>query len=140
MYWKSVGPICLKYHSLATFCGNYFYKNDEEPAQYDLLRVKYINKLVKMILIVLPLMLISYMIVGVAPVYAFAIQHIRVTPLAIHLPFLEKDSTLEFYLNLALQNILIIYGLTGCLCIQYDQSYGYNHSRFNSIQFTRVLR
>lgn len=118
MYWKAIGPKRMKFYSLESFSGEYFYKSPAESMQYNTLHVKYIDKFMNNLLIILPITLLSYAICFTAPVYAMFFQHIRCTPAGIHLPYLEKDSNLEFTLNMILQTIMTYFLLFGDLAIE----------------------
>lgn len=118
MYWKLIGPHRYKLRRLTSFCGTYFYNGDTESTQYKALRIKHIEKMLRSMLTNLPLMFAAHAIVAVAPAYEFIYQHIRATPLAIHLPLLEKDSDLEFILNMILQLIMATFATIGSLAIE----------------------
>lgn len=118
MYWESVGPRRFKLHTLGAFCGTHFYKSDTESPQYNRLRCYHIQRLIKNLSIILPLMLMSHATLAIEPIYAFLFQQIRVTPLALHLPIFVKDSDTEFIVNMMLQTILTCYALTGSLAIE----------------------
>lgn len=118
IYWKAVGPERFKFSAIENFCGDYFYKCDTESTDYNALRTRHIDELLKHMLIVLPLMIISHVIVIVAPIHELLFQHIRTTPIGLHLPILEKDSDLEFTLNMILQMIMTFYALFGSVAIE----------------------
>lgn len=118
MYVKAIGPQQLKLYTLEMFAGEYFYKSHSESMQYKTLHVKHIDKLFKNLLIVLPMILLSHGICVAAPLYAILFQHIRTTPAGIHLPYFEKDSNLEYTLNMILQTIMAFYLITGDLAIE----------------------
>lgn len=100
------------------FIGEYFYKSHAESIQYKALHVKHMDKLVKNLLIVLPMILLSHGICVAAPLYTILFQHIRITPAGLHLPFLEKDSNFEYTLNMILQAIMAFYLIVGDLVIE----------------------
>lgn len=118
IYWKAVGPGRFKFFAIENFCVDYFYKCDAESMDYNALRAKHIDSLLKHMLIVLPLMTISHVIVIGAPIHALLFEHTRTTPVGLHLPILEKDSDLEFTLNMTLQAILTFYALVGSVAIE----------------------
>lgn len=118
MYFKAIGRNQLKLHKLDMFAGEYFYNSYTESMAYKTLHVKHIDKLIKNILIILPMVLLSHGICIAAPLYAILFQHIRATPAGIHLPFLEKDSNYEYTLNMTVQIIMSFYLLTGDLAIE----------------------
>lgn len=118
MYWQSVGPNRFKLHTVGEFCGTYCYKSDTESQQYHILRSYHIQRLIKNLLIILPLMLMSHATLAIEPIYAYFFRNIRVTPLALHLPVFAKDSDLEFIVNMVLQTVLTCYALTGALAIE----------------------
>lgn len=113
MYWESVGPHRFKFNAVIHFCGGYFYKSDTKSGQYKYLRVKHIGQLLKTVIFILVLMFLSYGTAFVTPIYMCVFKHSRVTPLAINLPILEKESDLEFTLNMSLQMIMAFYSLSG---------------------------
>lgn len=118
MYWESVGPRRFKLHTLGGFCGTYFYKSNTASQQYNALRCDHIERLLKNVLIILPLIFLSHATIAIEPLYAFVYQHDHVTPMALHLPFFEADSDREFIVNVMLQTILTCYAMTGALSIE----------------------
>ena len=118
MYLKAIGPERFKFYTLESFSGEYFYKIHTESEQYNALQSKHIDRLFKNMRIILPIMLLAHGIGTAAPLYAIFIQHIRTTPAGIHLPCLEKDSNLEFTLNMISQAIMAFYLLFGDLAIE----------------------
>lgn len=100
------------------FSGDYFYKSHADSIQYKTLHVKHIDKLVKNLVIVLPMVLLSHGICIAAPLYTILIQNDRVTPAGLHLPYFEKDSNCEYSLNMILQCIMAFYLVVGDLAIE----------------------
>lgn len=100
------------------FSGEYFYKSHADSIQYKTLHVKHIDKLVRNLLIVLPMILLSHGICIAAPLYSILFQHMRITPAGIHLPYFEKDSDCEYTLNMILQAIMAFYLVVGDLAIE----------------------
>lgn len=118
MYWKSIGPQRFKLNRVGYFGGDCIYKAESESQQYNIICVKYMGRLTRNVWIVSSLALISHVIIVVGPVYAYFYQNIRVTPLATNLPFFEKDSDLEFTVNMILQSIMAFYAMAGCIAIE----------------------
>lgn len=118
MYFEAVGPHRFKFHTLGGFCGFYFYRTEAQSTQYKMLRVKYIHKFLLNLVIVLLLIFSGHFIMFTAPIYAIVFQHIRITPLAFHLPFFEKNSNLEYTLSMLLQAIMAFNGIIGALAIE----------------------
>lgn len=119
VYWEAVGPHRFKFNAIAKFCGNYFYKTENETLNYERLRVKHVEKLLKIVIVVLFLMLVAYGIVFLVPIYESYHQHsYSITPLAINLPFFEKDSHHEFVVNMMLQLTMASYSLCGNFVIE----------------------
>lgn len=113
MYWEGFGPHRFKFNAIIHFCGTYFYKTDTESTRYKHLRVNHIKQLLKTVIFILLMMFIGYGIAFVAPIYKCLYERSRITPLAINLPILEKESDLEFTLNMLLQLIMAFYSLSG---------------------------
>lgn len=118
MYWESVMPRRFKLYNLASFCGTYFYKSDTDSVNYQILRNKHIDRLLQSLLISLPVVQIAHSIIFFIPLGVFSIQHVYVTPLALHLPFFVKDSKTEFIVNMVLQTILVSYAWIGSFAIE----------------------
>lgn len=146
MYWESIGSRRFKYHAIINFCGKYFYKTNTKSLRYRILRAKYIEKLLKIVICVMVLMLLGYGILLVGPIYESIYHNIRTTPLATNLPFFEKNSDQEFSINIILQVILIFYSTCGNLTIQMAACM-VNHAimivpeliRFNLLEFQHEL-
>lgn len=118
MYWKAVGPHRFKFRYLGGFGGTYIYSNHHNSIFYKILCVKHIHKLCKNMCTVLTLMLMAHAIITVGPIYSFFFQHILITPMATNLPFFEKDSELEFVVNILIQAIMSIYLIAGTIVIE----------------------
>lgn len=118
LFWQAVGPQRFKFNSIILFCGTHFYKTDTESMQYKLLRTKHIEKLLKIVIFALFLMLFCYGIAFATPIFEGIFQHSRVTPLALNLPFLEKDSLTEYLINMMIQLTMAFYSL--CKSIAFE--------------------
>lgn len=118
VYFELVGPRRFKFLALAYFCGTYFYKAGNTMIQHKILCTKHIEKFVKIFLLIMLLMNLAYAIVFAVPMYESHRLHNRMTPLATNLPFFEKNSITEFYVNLTIQIILAGYSLLGTFVIE----------------------
>lgn len=118
MYWISVGPNRFKFRTLGTFCGFYFYQTNAQSPQYKMLRVKFIDKLLTNLLITLSLIVIAHVSIFIGFMYELFFQHVRITMMAFHLPFFEKDSSIEFTLNMIVQIIMGLYAFVGAVAIE----------------------
>lgn len=117
VYFQAIGPSRFKFHALISFCGKYFYKTSAKSARYRYLRRQHIDKLPKLILLITSLMTFAYGIVSGIPLYENLHGNIHVTPLAINLPFFEKDSPKEYSINIILQVTMCSYSLIGSFMI-----------------------
>lgn len=114
VYWEAVGPHRFKLNAIAKFCGNHFYDHENKTLRHQNLRVKHIVKLLKIVTFIMGAMLLAYGIVFLAPMYeSFHTHNRKITPLAINLPFFEKDSHDEFVVNMFLQLTMAAYSLCG---------------------------
>lgn len=118
IYWKAIGPHRFKYHAVSTFCGKYFYKSATDSMRYNRLRAKHIDKLVQIVFVILSLMVIAYGIAFIIPIYESIRLHNHMTPLAINLPFFEKDSFKEYVINMCLQLTMAAYSLFGTIAVE----------------------
>lgn len=118
VYWKLVGPDRFKFRALAFFCGTFFYKAGNKSMQHRNLCVEHIEQFVKIVVLVMTLMILAYAIVFAVPMYDSHHQHNRMTPLATNLPFFEKDSLTEYYVNWTIQLIMATYSLGGTFVIE----------------------
>lgn len=100
------------------FGGNYIYRNETQSTKFQNICAKCAKKLTKSILIGLPLMFITHAMILAVAAYAHYWQHIAITPLAIDLPFLEKDTNLELIVNMIFQLIMGFYAVMGCLSLE----------------------
>lgn len=118
IYWEAIGPHRFKYHAISTFCGNYFYKSDTESMRYKHLRAKHIEKLLQIVFVILSLMILAYGIAFIIPIEESFRLHNHMTPLAINLPFFEKDSFKEYITNMILQLTMAAYSLFGTIAVE----------------------
>lgn len=118
MYWKVVGSHRFKLNNLVNFSGKYIYPDNRQLTEYNVLCEKYVMKLFINVIIICVLMILSHVVIVVVPIYAYFFQDIRITPMATHLPFFEKDSDLEFMVNISLQIPCGVYGLAGSMVIE----------------------
>lgn len=127
MYWESVGPRRFKLHTLGGFSGVYFYRSINNATSYQILRNKHIHQFIRSLLISLPVIHLAHSIIFLIPVGVFLFQHIPITPLALHLPFFEKDSETEFIVNMIVQTILVLYAYIGSMIIEVSSCF-INHA------------
>lgn len=119
MYYQAIGPNRFKLQTLCGFCGFYFYRTNAQSPQYKMLRVKFIDKFVSNLLIILSLIVIAHLFIFFGLIYELFFQNIsRMTLMTMHLPFLEKDSNIEFTLNTIVQIIMGLYALVGAVAIE----------------------
>lgn len=109
VYCELIGSNRFKVNAIINFCGKYFYKTETTSMRYKHLRTEYIRKLLIHVFFVLLLMMLSYLMVFAFPIYESIFEHIRVTPVGVNLPFLEKNSNTEFTINLTVQIIMACY-------------------------------
>lgn len=117
MYCKAVGPERIKFHDVGTFAGKYVYKN-MGPSKYQSICSKHADKLLKNVIFILALVWISHILCVAGTFYAFFFQNQRITLLATNLPFFEKDSDLEFTVNMIIQSTQAVYSLAGNCAIE----------------------
>lgn len=117
-YWILIGPTRFKFNSLVNFGGNYIYRNENQSIKLQIICAKYVKKLTKNIMTALPLIIITHAMILEVAIYAHYWQNIPITPLAINLPFLEKDSNSELLVNMTFQLTMGIYAVIGCLSLE----------------------
>lgn len=118
MYWKNVGPQRFKINSLAIFSGKFIYLDSKESSEYNRICERNVMKLVKNIVAVSFTVIFSHLLILVGPIYAYIFNGVRITPMATHLPYFEKDSDTEFMVNLALQCVVALYSITGNVTVE----------------------
>ncbi|XP_055322548.1 uncharacterized protein LOC129578273 [Sitodiplosis mosellana] len=118
MYWKNIGPHRFKINSLATFSGKFIYADDKESTEYNRICEKNVTKLIKNVVSVSVIVIFAHLLILVGPIYAYIFKDMYITPLATHLPFLEKDSSTEFLWSLAQQCVIALYSITGNLTVE----------------------
>lgn len=118
VYWISIGPSRFKVNSLLNFGGNCIYRNENQSINYKNICSKYAKKLIKSVMTDLPLLFIAHAIFFEVAIYTHYRQNIEITPLAINLPFLEKNSDLELFVNMIFQSIMGTYSAIGCFGLE----------------------
>lgn len=142
IYWEAVGPHRFKFNAIISFCETYFYKTNTESMRYKNLRDKHIEKLLRLTIFILLLMILCYCLAFGLPIYKSIFENNRVTPIGVNLPFFEKDSRTEFMINVPLQVTMACYSLSGSFIIEVA-SCTINHAimlvpdliRFNLLEF-----
>lgn len=118
MYWKAVGPQRFKFNSLVNFGGRHIYIDDTKSTEYNKICENNVKKLVQSVAIIVPLVVFGHFLVVLGSLHAYIYEDTRVTPMATHLPYFEKNSDLEFILNLLQQSIIAVYALMGNISIE----------------------
>lgn len=148
IYWEAVGPHRFKFNTIIKFCGNHFYDHANTTLQHQNLRADHIEKLLKIASVVMGALLLGYVIIFVIPIYESYRTHNRaITPLAINLPFFEKDGRNEFIVNMSIQLTISFYSLCGNSMIELASS-AINNAillvpdliRFNLMEFEEELQ
>lgn len=80
--------------------------------------VKHVNKLVRSVIVDLPVMFLAQSIVFNEPLYAHHVQHSPITPFAINLPFFMKNSSAEYVVNMMIQSIWGVYAVVGLSSVE----------------------
>lgn len=127
MYWESVGPRRFKLHTLGCFSSTYFYRSTNNATNYQILLNKHIHLFIRSLWISLPVIHLAHAIIFFIPLGIFLLQHIPITPLALHLPFFEKDSETEFIVNMIVQTVLVTYAYVGSMAIEISSCF-INHA------------
>lgn len=142
VYWEAVGSHRFKFNAIISFCETYFYKTNTKSMRYKNLRTKHIEKLLKLTIFILLLMMLCYGLAFGLPIYKSIFENNRVTPIGVNLPFLVKESRTEFTINIILQVTMASYSLSGSFVIEVA-SCTINHAimlvpeliRFNLVEF-----
>lgn len=113
-----VGPSRFKFNSLLNFGGNYIYRNENQSIKFQMICEKYAKRLTKSILMGVPSMVMCNWIILVVAMYTHFRHNISITPLAINLPFFEKDSDVELLVNMIFQLTMGLYAVIGCLGLE----------------------
>lgn len=121
MYWNAVGPRRFKFNKIMTFASEYLYTN-ENSTKYQKVCEKHVNSFYKTVAIIYAQLLLAHILSAIGPFYAFFFQNKRITLLATNLPFLEKDSELEFAINMTLQGVMAFYSMAGNLALEMGSS------------------
>ena len=118
VYWISIGSSRFKVNSLLNFGGSFIYQNENQSIKYRLICMKHAKKLIKSIVTDLPLMFTAHAIIFDVAIYAHYSQHIPINPFAINLPFFEKNSNVELFINMVFQSIMGAYAAIGCFGVE----------------------
>lgn len=117
-YWIVIGPSRFKFNSLLNFGGNYIYQNENQSIKFQQICAKHAKKLTESATTGLPIMLLTHVMILVVAAYAYYWQKILITPLALNLPFFQKDSKLEVVVNMVFQLTMGLHAVIGCLGLE----------------------
>lgn len=92
--------------------------DDNKSTEYNRICENNIEKLVQHFVIIILLVILGHLLIIFGPIYAYIFKNIRSTPMATHLPFLEKDSDIEFTMNLLIQSVIATSALIGNISIE----------------------
>lgn len=109
MYYLNTGELRFKMANVIRFLCKYIYNNDEGSVNYKVICAKHIDKLWKNLVIIFPIIWLSYNGIMFGPIYAYYAQNARTTPLGVHLPFFERDSDAEYFTSMTFQSSLSVY-------------------------------
>lgn len=118
MYWNAVGPHRYGLNNLANFGGRFIYMDNKHPTAYNNVCERYIKILLRNVSVIVALMILSHAMLIFGPLYAYYFQSIRLTPIATNLPYFEKDSDIEFGINLSIQAVMALLALAGSMSIE----------------------
>lgn len=118
MYYNSIGPNRHLYNSLVNFAGKHIYMDNRQRTGYNNVCERHIKQLLKNVAVIVALMILSHAMLILGPLYAYFSHNIRITPLATNMPFFEKNSDIEFTINLLIQAIMIFYASAGSVAIE----------------------
>lgn len=90
-------------NELVNYSKNYIYNDNHDKSMYNRICSQNMDKSLRRIFIVAALVLQSFVIAILGSIYSFIVDSKRSTLLGVRLPFVEKDSDLEFTLLLILQ-------------------------------------
>lgn len=113
---------------------NYIFNDDHNESDYNRICSQNMDRTMKRFFIVTSIVILSFAIALVGPIYAYIKYGTRSTLLNLRFPFAEKNSDLEFILNLILQ----IWGGTAGICADIGIEVGYN-LYINTIRLTVEL-
>lgn len=115
MYWNTVGPNRFRINSLIRFGGEFIYM---DKSKYRIVCDIYSKKLVNNVTLVVILILVSHALFTVTPIHFYIVEKKLLTPIPTELPYVDKDTTIGFAINLFQQGILVFYELLGTLTIE----------------------
>lgn len=92
--------------------------DDNKSTEYNRICKNNIRKLAQHFVIIVFLVIFGHLLIVFGPIYAYIFENIRSTPMATHLPFLKKDSDIEFMMNLLVQSVIAMFALFGNISIE----------------------
>lgn len=126
LYVKLIGPGRFMVNNVLNFGGRYVYVDDERPPDYNKLCDKLVGKLLKDIVTVVVLIVISYCVMGIWPLYCIYFKHQHVTILNTELPFMDFNSSAGYAVNLFMQLFISTVSFFSNVCIEFGACLTYN--------------
>lgn len=127
IYLKLIGSDKYLVNNLMNFGGRYIYRDDEQPPSYVTLCDQFITKLLKDITITIVLLIVSYCLMAIWPLYCIIVRNERVTILNTELPFVDIDSDMGFTINLCWQAFAGYFSFISNVCIEYGNGIAHNN-------------
>lgn len=103
---------------LLNFGGKYIYDDNNAKTNYNLICSRSMDETLKRFITVLLCVMSSFLIALLGPIHAFIMNGERTSLLGARLPFVEKDSDLEFTLLIMIQTISGFCGISGNIAIE----------------------
>lgn len=114
----AIGPDRRKLHAIINFGGKYIYQDINDGTKFNAVCDKSAKDLLRQVLIVVPLVIISYAQISIGAFYAYFVHGILTTPMGTLLPFTNDDSRLCFIINTCHQIFIAVFATLGSAGIE----------------------
>lgn len=106
LYYKAVGPSRFKFRALVMFAGRNIYTNRSLSDEYGKVADKNASSLIKATICILIVVIVSFSLILVGPIYAFVIRGEYNTATGGILPFTTLETSNGFIINLIFQSAM----------------------------------
>lgn len=118
VYYEVISEVRFTTNKMVNYGKKYIHNDNSDENDYNEICSRNMDATLKRFIIIVSIVCLSFVIALIGPLYAYTIHGTRKTLLSVRLPFVEKDSDLEYMLNIILQTWSGIAGFCGNVGIE----------------------
>lgn len=118
LYFQAIGPARHRYRAILTFSGRFIYMDRKPSTEYEFQIDQHAKKLIPYSILVVFLMIVSFSLILIGPIYAHIANGDYASPTGVILPFIDPHTEHGYAINLIIQFASASVTLLGIVCIE----------------------